>query len=386
MNLSIERGLCVKALKPVATKRSGKQDREHKVLIGLIEYYLKTGKPVGSNTLKEAGFDGLSSATIRNYFAHLENEGFLIQQHSSGGRIPTNAAFRVYAQEQLNQPLVFNTEDENLRKIRHAETREIASYLQETADTLSRLTHCAVFLSAPRFDQDLITELKLIPIDHTRCLCVIITEFGSIQTEVLHLDKKLTAHSAKRIESYLQARLHNRQKPELEPEEEAIAKQVYNELMVRYFVGYSNFADDEIYRTGFSKLLAYPEFHDASVLANSLSLFENAHSMRLLLKDCAKKNHVKFWIGEDLATYARETPTCSVIASPYHVGKQSVGALGILGPVRMPYRELFSLVNSFTQNISEALTRNIYKYKISFRQPLHQYVDNARFMLLEDKR
>lgn len=376
----------MKTLKPVATKRSGKQDREHKVLIGLIEYYLKTGKPVGSNTLKEAGFEGLSSATIRNYFAHLEAEGYLTQQHSSGGRIPTNSAFRVYAQEQLNQPLVIDAEDENLRRIRNAETREIASYLQETADNLSRLTHCAVFLSAPRFDQDLITELKLIPIDHTRCLCVIITEFGSIQTEVLHIDKKLSAHSAKRIENYLQARLHNRARPELEHDEEVIAKQVYNELMVRYFIGYSNFTDDEIYRTGFSKLLAYPEFHDAAVLSKSLSLFENSHSMRLLLKDCSKKNHVKFWIGEDLATYSHETPACSVIASPYHVGQQSVGALGILGPVRMPYRELFGLVNSFTHNISEALTRNIYKYKISFRQPMHQHLDNGRFMLLEDKR
>lgn len=377
----------MKALKPVATKRSGKQDREHKVLIGLIEYYLKTGKPVGSNTLKEAGFDGLSSATIRNYFAHLEKEGYLVQQHSSGGRIPTNAAFRVYAQEQLNEPLAIDTEDENLRRIRNAETREIASYLQETADNLSRLTHCAVFLSAPRFDQDLIIELKLMPIDHTRCLCVIITEFGSIQTEVLHLDKKLTAHSAKRIENYLQSRLHNRQKPEsLESDEEALAKHIYNEIMVRYFVGYSNFTDDEVYRTGFSKLLAYPEFHDASVLANSLSLFENGHSMRLLLKECSKKNHVKYWIGEDLATFARETPSCSVIAAPYHVGQQSVGALGILGPVRMPYRELFGLVNSFTHNISEALTRNIYKYKISLRQPMHQHIDHAGLKLLEDKR
>lgn len=376
----------MKALKPVAAKRSGKQDREHRVLIGLIEYYLKTGKPVGSNTLKEAGFDGLSSATIRNYFAHLEDEGYLVQQHSSGGRIPTNAAFRLYAQEQLDNPVAMDNNDENLRKIRSAETKEVASYLQEAADNLSRLTQCAVFMSAPRFDQDLITELKLLPIDHTRCLCVIVTEFGSIQTEVLHLDKKLSAHTAKRIETYLQARLHSRTKPDLEPEEEALAKHVYNELMVRYFVGYSNFTDDEIYRTGFSKLLAYPEFHDASILATSLSLFENAHSMRLLLKECSKKNQTRFWVGEDLANFSRDTPMCSVIASPYHVGQQSVGALGILGPVRMPYRELFGLVNSFTHNISEALTRNIYKYKINFRQPIHQYIDDARLKLLEDKR
>ncbi len=83
--------------KSISLKRIGKQDRERKVLLGLVDYYIKTGKPVGSNTLKEVGFEELSSATIRNYFANLEEEGYLSQSHSSGGRIPTNLAYRTYA-------------------------------------------------------------------------------------------------------------------------------------------------------------------------------------------------------------------------------------------------------------------------------------------------
>ena len=83
----------MKSLKPAFVKKSAKYDiGKRKVLIGLVEYFIKTGKPVGSNTLKETGFGDLSSATIRNYFAHLETEGYLTQQHSSGGRIPTNLA------------------------------------------------------------------------------------------------------------------------------------------------------------------------------------------------------------------------------------------------------------------------------------------------------
>lgn len=388
----------MKALKPITIKKTSKSDREKKVLLGLIEYFLKTGKPVGSNTLKEAGFEDLSSATIRNYFANLEEEGYLSQQHSSGGRIPTNLAYRFYAKEYENSHTALSEDDEKkLQELRSSETREIAHYLQQAAESLSLMTQMAVFLSAPRFDSDFILEIKLISIDHSRCLCIIITDFGAVQTEILHVDSKLSAFSTKRIEGYFHWRLSGQDKPEnLTKEEEYLAQRLYNELLVRYIVSYSNFSDDEIYRTGFSKLLSYTDFQDTTILANSLALFENAHSMRLLLKECSKGHKLKFWIGEDLAPYSSRTPHCTVLAFPYYINKQCVGSFGLLGPIRMPYRQLFSLMNDFSLSMSEALTRNIYKFKISFRQPEpgnlsinsqeNCKLGHSKLMLLEDKR
>lgn len=376
-------------------KRSGKHDRVYQVLFGLINYYLKTGKPVGSNTLKETGFDTLSSATIRNYFAQLEQEGFLTQQHSSGGRIPTHAAYRLYAKE--NADVEINPETAQIfSELRQKDTREIAAYLQHAAETLSALTNCAVFLSAPRFDHDYIVGLKLMVIDQSRCLCVIITDFGLVQTELINLDRKLSAFAVKRMETYFHWRLTGHDKPEnFDREEEAIAQKIYNELMIRYIVNYSNFIDTELYRTGFSKLLIYPDFHDASVLANSLALFENAQSMRQLSKECCKLNQLKFWIGDDLATHTQSTPDCAVIAIPYHINQSSVGVVGLLGPARMPYPEIFGMIRSFVASISEALTRNIYKFKITFRQPHagtyalrkeeYRLVDQSHLKLLEVK-
>ncbi len=386
------------AQKTLVPKRSIKQERERKVLLGLIEYYIQNGKPVGSNTLKEAGFGDLSSATIRNYFASLEEEGYLVQQHSSGGRLPTDRAYRLYAQEYLSDDsTAVPASEQILRDLRNAETREIAGYLQSAAETLSAQCNYAVFLSAPRFDHDFITGLKLVPIDHARCLCVMITDFGVIQTEVLPTDKKLSAFTVKRLEQYFHWRLTGNDKPEnMLPEEEQLAQKYYNEVMVRYIVGYSNFTDEEIYRTGFSKLLAYPEFHNPVALATSLALFENAHSMRLLLKDTSAVNHLKFWIKDDLAALTAEPPNCSVLAIPYHINQQPVGALGLMGPMRMPYRELFALLRAFSESISTALTRNIFKHKISFRQPQtgtpylqkeeHHLIGQSRLMLLENKR
>ena len=91
-------------MKSLTPKKPSKDQRERLILFGLVELYLQTGKPIGSNTLKENGFDALSSATIRNYFTKLEEEGYVLQQHSSGGRIPSALAFKAYAEAHLSFP------------------------------------------------------------------------------------------------------------------------------------------------------------------------------------------------------------------------------------------------------------------------------------------
>ncbi|MBA3603016.1 MAG: heat-inducible transcriptional repressor HrcA [Parachlamydiaceae bacterium] len=358
----------MKTLKPI--KKMSKEGREKRVLLALVEYYIKSGKPVGSSILKEVDVGDLSSATIRNYFARLEEEGYLIQQHISGGRLPTEKAFRLYAQEHIESRGLAAEIEKNCRSIDNNDSRKITSYLQLAAEELSRLTNSAIFLSAPRFDHDFITAIKFISIDNTHGLCVIITDFGVIKTEVIYVEKKLSAFSIKRIEDYFQWRLTGHNPPHnIEIDEEQLAQKIYNELLVRYIVGYSNFTDYEIYRTGFSKLITYPEFYDATQLATSLSLFENSHSMRLLLKECSKHNAMKFWIGTDLEPYSTLTPNCSILAMPYRINSHPVGAIGLLSSMRIPYDKLFALLYLFADIISETVTRNIYKFKIKYRQP-----------------
>lgn len=378
-------------------KRLGKEDRERQILLGLVEYYIKTGKPVGSNTLKEAGFEELSSATIRNYFSNLEKEGYLSQPHSSGGRLPTDLAYRVYGNAYLNFDQV--TLDKNLFKtVSQTESRSVALLLQQSVEMLSNATHCAVFLSAPRFDHDFVIDIKLVALDAYRCLGILITDFGVIQTETLHLPHQMSTFAIKRIESYCQGRLSGLGMPKnLEPEEQSIAQNFYHELMVRYIVGYSNFIDADIYRTGFSQLLTYPEFQDASVLTSSLSLFENTHAMRSLLKESAPLNQLKFWIGSDLSSYtAQNSPRCSVLTIPYSINQTPVGSVGLLGPTRIPYRVLFGLLRLFSEAVSTALTKNIYKFKLNYRTPEkdtiylskedRQVIGQSQRMLLEDNR
>lgn len=374
-------------LKAVPIKRIGKENRKEKVLLGLVDYFIRTAKPVGSNTLKETGFGDLSSATIRNYFAQLEEEGFLIQIHSSGGRIPTNLAYRTYARHCLEN----NKRDpinNPFSAIQNFDSREIALLLQKSGDLLSQESQCAVFLSAPRFDHDFVAEIKLVPVDATRCVCILVTDFGVIQTEVIPLTAKLSGFAIKRIEGYFYWRLTGLEKPEnLTNEELTLSQNLYNELMVRYIVGYSNFTNDDIYRTGFSQLLHYPDFSEANSLSSGLGLFENLQAMRLLLRECKGHNQMKFWIGDDLSSLTTQS-NCSVITIPYMINKKVVGAVGVLGPTRIHYNKLFELLFLFSKELSDSLTKSIYKFKITFRQPEEELrlIGKSHLMMLEDKR
>ena len=176
----------------------------------------------------------------------------------------------------------------------------------QAVEKISEITHCAAFLSAPRFDQDFILEIKLLYIDQSRLLCVLVTDFGLIRTEVLYTDKKLSNFTLKRLETYFNWRLTGIEKPTLDPEEEAIGAKLYKELMLRHIVSYTNFSAEDLFQAGFSKLLAYPDFNDASALASGLSLFENKQMLRKLFSTTSEMGKLTCWIGDDLHPFSPE--------------------------------------------------------------------------------
>ncbi len=357
-----------------------------------MDLFIEKPYPVGSKTLMEKKCRGLSSATIRNYFATLEDGGFLSQQHASGGRIPTELAYKTYAEEFLKAGVLDEGIDEKLKALANYEDKEVGAYLQRAAELLCDLSQFPVFLSSPRFDQDFIVDIKLVLIDSSRCLCVVLTELGLIHSEVLYFDVKLHHHGLKRIEEVLLSRIKSTESSmSLNHEEEQISQKIYNEVMVRFIIGYSNFSLEEVYTTGLSKLLPYPEFNSAERFASGLALFENSNHLRGLLKDSCKDKTLKAIIGSDLSEYSPLTQDCSVVTMPYSIGGKVVGAVGVLGPMRMPYRDLFGLLRVFSDYISKTLTQSMVKHKLTYRTPQDgklylQSGDDSTKALLEDKR
>jgi heat-inducible transcriptional repressor len=361
-----------------------KKDKQKTVLLGVVELYIKTGKPIGSNTLKENGFEHLSSATIRNYFGKLEKLGFLKQPHSSGGRIPTTLAYREYVNSIRN----LKTSDKDkkiLEKELKCECKKLTSYLHNAADLLSNLCNGCVFLISPSFDQDFIQNIKILKIEEHKLLFVILTDFGQIKTEALKIEENIFENDLKLIEDFFLWRLSKKETPNIKnPKLLKLSQRLYNEIMLRYAAKYSHAKEDESYKSGFSKLLSYQEFQDPVVLANSLALFEDFNKIKTLLTECMKINQLTLWIGDELAAFGSLATDCSVIAIPYHINVMPVGALALLIPKKANYKKLFGIMKVFSKKISEALTKSIYKFKIDFQPPTKQTFKQS--IMLEDKR
>ena len=377
-------------LKPVALKKANKKEREYRVLLGLVELYMRDPKPVGSNTLRDNGFQALSSATLRNYFASLEDQGFLQQQHSNGGRIPTDLAYQAYAESCLERASPEDTDKLRLKELQSKpESREIANFLQEAAELLSDLSHCGVFVSAPRFDHDFVTDLRLVAVDHQRCVAIIVTDFGLIQSHVLRTVERLSSFDVKRLEAYFRWRLTGQGEApaELTKAEHELGHQFYSEVMVRYLAGYSNFVQEDLYRTGFSQLLAYPEFGDAVSLAKGLALFENPEALRALLTDGVASGKTRTWIGGELNEAQKVGDEYAVMVVPYRIHQTYVGSIGILGPMRLDYCRLYGLLEGLAETVSDQLTRSCHKFQIAYRQPEvgHSYLTNDEQMLLSEQ-
>lgn len=263
------------------------------------------------------------------------------------------------------------------------EGKEIVIQLEQMAEELARLSNSAVFINSPRFDQEMILDVKALSLDPSRLLIVLITDFGTVKTEILYLDNN--TFGAKRIENYFRARLLNLAKPEnLSEEEETAAKKFYNEVIMRFFLGTTHFFEEDLFRTGFSNLLNYTEFS----LNNGLSLFENKGALRRILRECLKLNTLKVWIGEDLLPYSAESSDLAIVAIPYKIHNRPVGAVALLGPTRIPYQNLFGLVSHFSDCLSTLLTKNIYKFKIQVKQTEERQhlLESPKLKLLEDKR
>lgn len=350
---------------------SAKEQRIQSVLIALIELYLKIGKPIASQTLKDECFPELSSATIRNYFTTLEEEDYLTQQHASAGRIPTEKAFRTYVDLKRHSTLLSKEDQSFLSSLLFVETREIASFLNQSVEALSSLARCPVFLTAPRFDRDRLKTIRLVELDAKRYLAALISDFGTVETELFFSPKRFSSIALRRLEEWLTARLTGSNLPALTDNEEAsFATHLYNELALRHIVHYTTFNDADIYRAGFARLLEMPEFHDPSLLSETLALFEKNSPIRRLLAETLKKGDLCVWLGSELAPYMRCAAPASLIAIPYMIDQKRVGTLAFLGPDRQDYARLFAISRKAAELIGQTLSQSIARYEISFREPL----------------
>lgn len=339
-------------------------ERKIRILQAIISDYISTAEPVGSRTIAKKYDLGISSATIRNEMADLEDMGYIEQLHSSSGRKPSNKGYRLYV-DKLMQKTELSPEEELIIKnqVINAALFEVDKIVRQATQLLSELTKFTCIVKAPSFEKSYIKAIQLVPIDSSNVLSVIITESGLLKNNVIHTTKNISANDLRKITKILDLRLKNLTieeinlivindlKKDLEGHED-----IFNAIIPALYESLNNSpSDDDIYLEGASNIFNYPEFKDIDKAREFLLLMDDKENLRSLLRN---NSDISISIGEE--NYLQEAKDCSVITSVYKIGDRPIGSIGVIGPTRMPYSKVIMLLTNVVREINESLTNNFF--------------------------
>ena len=334
--------------------------RARALLKSLIEHYIAEGQPVGSRTLsKHSGLD-LSAATIRNVMADLEEAGFVKSPHTSAGRVPTAQGYRFFVDKLLSvQPLEKVQKNELQTAFEGLSAPQLVA---QASSLLSQLTHFAGLVVVPQNKNTQIRHIEFVHLSPRRVLLIIVTTEGDVQNRLIHtptdydflelaeaanfLNQNYAGQDFASMRAHLKAEI-SALRQELQPLMEAALK-AGDELLARdshaYIIrGEKNLLDSEDLSSNMQNLRQlFDLFEKKSILMNLLNLSANADG-------------VQIFIGQESGIAPLDA--CSVVAAPYHVDGKVFGSLGVIGPTRMAYEQIISIVDITARLLSNALTR-----------------------------
>ena len=329
--------------------------RHRDVLIAVIREYIDSAEPVGSRVLAKRHFPGLSAATIRNAMADLEEMGYLVQPHTSAGRVPTDTAYRFYVGSFPPAPAPAAA-----RAVETLPTRRsgIDGFMERASSHLSAVTKLTGLLLAPPLQQTTLARVDLMPLEQDRALAVIVTDAGWVTARAVTLDPPLAADGVRAIGRELTRRFAGRTVQQVVDMESAPADpldalhtraRAVTEQIVALLRGRT------LYVSGAINMLDHPEFWDIETTRELLRTLEQKERLADLMTALATAEGLQITIGEE-NPYA-EMRECTLITSTYLYRDQVVGILGVVGPRRLPYPDVISVVNETARHVTDALSR-----------------------------
>jgi len=329
--------------------------RHRDVLIAVIREYIDSAEPVGSRVLCKRHFPSLSPATIRNAMADLEDLGYLVQPHTSAGRVPTDAAYRFYVS---SFPPARPAKTAAARDTLPTRRSGVDGFMEHTSSHLSTVTRLTGLLLAPPLQQTMLARVDLMPLEADRALAVIVTDAGWVTARAVTLDPPLAADEVRAVGRALTRRFAGRSVQEVVEMEVApddpldtlhTRARAVTEQIVALLRGRT------LYVSGAINMLDHPEFWDIETTRELLRTLEHKERLADLMTSLTADEGLRVTIGGE-NPYA-EMRECSLITSTYLYRDQVVGILGVVGPRRLPYPEVISVVNETARHVTEALSR-----------------------------
>ena len=331
-------------------------ERKFRILQAIIDDYILTAVPVGSRTISKKYDKGLSSATIRNEMSDLEELGYLDQPHVSAGRVPSAKAYRLYV-DQLLQRGRLHTDNENaVRSHFLGRMRQMEDVMDHAAQGLSSLTNYTAVVLPPTGTQPKIRNIQLVSVDDNAALAVIVTDAGVVRDAVIRVSEELDQDALYSISRTLTAELAGKTLQEATERMPEIIRSMQNQAeLLEGFGDVMNARQQDSHPHvaigGTSNMLSYPEYSDMEKARSFLSLMETRDRLADII---GQQGEMAFTVRIGPETGVPEMADCSIVTATYTTGNGQQGTIGVIGPTRMQYSRVLSIMNTIGQQLSEA--------------------------------
>ncbi|MBQ9030998.1 MAG: heat-inducible transcription repressor HrcA [Parasporobacterium sp.] len=366
--------------------------RKKKILQAIIKNYLETGEPVGSRTISKYTDLELSAATIRNEMADLEEMGYIFQPHTSAGRIPTDAGYRLYVDDMLqsrteelnemsadlkNRSELLESRSELLeRREEELDTAQsnvadrverIESVLKDVVKMLANNTNYTSVISMPQANRNKLKFVQLTQIDEKKLLCTVVLEGNIVKNEMIRIDTDMDQQILLRLNLLLNNTLNGLTLQEINFDMAArIAEQAeqYGPLVsdiINHIAATIGSADGiEIFTSGARNIFRYPELSDSMRAGELISTLEEKELLTELMTDTGEESPdagtgIQVYIGQE--TSVSSMKDCSMITATYEFEKGVYGKIGIIGPKRMDYEKVVDALNDVTDSLDRKFSK-----------------------------
>ncbi|MBR1931576.1 MAG: heat-inducible transcription repressor HrcA [Lachnospiraceae bacterium] len=337
-------------------------DRKTKILQAIIRNYLETGEPVGSRTISKYTDLNLSSATIRNEMADLEELGYIIQPHTSAGRIPSDKGYRLYVDAMMEEK---EREVVEMKEMMLERQDKMETLLKQVVKVLAQNTQYASMISAPQTRGNKVKFIQLSRVDANQILAVIVVEGNVIKNNILSVDQELDDETLLKLNILLNTHLNGLSMEEINlgmiaalKQQAGIHSDIVSEVIDAVAEAIKADEDLEIYTSGANNIFKYPELADHSKASELINTFEEKQQLTDLVMDTlADSNNtgIQVYIGNE--TPVESMKDCSVVTATYELGDGMKGTIGIIGPKRMDYDKVIGTLRTL-QNQLDDLYRN----------------------------
>ncbi|WP_446898742.1 heat-inducible transcriptional repressor HrcA [Clostridium sp. LBM24168] len=339
-------------------------ERKIKILQAIINDYIKTAEPVGSRTIAKKYNLGISSATIRNEMADLEDMGYLEQLHSSSGRKPSNKGYRLYVDKLMQIPNLSEEEMYEIkRQILDSAIFEMDRAIRQATLLLAELTKLTCIVRTPSVSRSYIKHMQLINMEfNNNILLVLVTDSGVIKNNVIKVKKNVSDKVLTKLSNLLNNRLRGLNSEQINLEVINNIKNdlkgyedIFNAIIPVLYENLRSADNSDIYMQGTVNIFNYPEYKDVEKAREFLSMLDNKDKVNELLND---SSNISVKIGSE--NYIEGAEDCSVVSTVYNLGSKPIGKIGLIGPTRMPYSKVISVLSNVVRELNYILTNTYF--------------------------